>query len=82
MTSSEKEKKYDSKDQQRRKPAKTFLQRKVELRNVKEIPPAQPNELLSVFVRIERGLVSTNISLLSRANEIAGTQIYSSNHRA
>ena len=66
-----------------RKPAKTFLQRKVELRNVKEIPPAQPNELLSVFaVRIERGLVSTNNSLLSRANEIAGTQIYSSNHRA
>lgn len=29
---------------------KTFLQRKVELRNVEEIPPAQLNELLSEFV--------------------------------
>ena len=28
---------------------KTFLQRKVELRNVEEIPPAQLNEMLSEF---------------------------------
>ena len=38
-----------SKGRQRRKPAKSLLQRKEELRNVEEIPPARFNELLSEF---------------------------------
>ena len=46
----EQEKKHERKNRQRRKPAKPFLQRKVKLRNVEEIPPAQLNVLLSDFL--------------------------------
>ena len=47
-------KKTRTKNRQRRKPAKPFLQRKVKLRNVEEIPPAQLNVLLSDFLLTAR----------------------------
>ena len=48
-----KKKKHESKNRERRKPAKNLSSKELELRNVEEIPPAQLNELLSEFVSFQ-----------------------------